>query len=97
MLLEEVGGGGKEAEGLWEERGGGVDFQECVCRSLVFPLMEKMQAHYVTEKESACQISPDSEQLEKMLRNLTSGRLPLSHSIECILASIFKTCEYLSN
>ena len=97
MLLEEVGGGGEGGGGVVRRARGGVDFQECVCRSLVFPLMEKMQAHYVTEKESACQISPDSEQLEKMLRNLTSGRLPLSHSIECILASIFKTCEYLSN
>ena len=40
-------------------REGGVDFQECVW-SLVSPLVKKMQGHFFTEEESACQISADS-------------------------------------
>ena len=53
--------------------GGGVDFQERVW-SLVSPLVEKeLQGHFFTEKESACQISVDSEQLGKSLRNSHIG------------------------
>ena len=48
---------------------GGVDFQERVW-SLVSPLVEKrMQGHFLIQKESAWQISVDSEQLEKSQRN----------------------------
>ena len=59
----------------WGEGGGGgggrrgvLDFQECVW-SLVSPLVEKKHGHFLTQKESACQISANSEQLEKSQRN----------------------------
>ena len=62
VFLEGEGGG--EAEG-----GGGVDFQERVS-SLVSPLVKKKtQGHFLTQKESACQISADSERLEKSNHN----------------------------
>ena len=36
----------------------------------VFPLVEnKTKGHFLTQKESACQISADSKQLEKSQRN----------------------------
>ena len=49
--------------------GGGVDFQEHVW-SLASPLAgKKGKRHFLTQKESACQISVDSEQFEKLQRN----------------------------
>ena len=59
----EVGGGGGSGREGVARRGEGVDFQERVW-SLVSPLVEKNGATF-TEKESACQISADSEQFEK--------------------------------
>ena len=57
-----VGGGGGGG------RRRGVDFQGHVW-SLASPLVEKTQGHFLTQKESACQISADSEQLEKSQQN----------------------------
>ena len=66
-------------EGDWGGRrwggggGGRVNFQECVW-SLASPLVEKKtQGHFLTQKESTCQISADSEQLGKSLRNSHLG------------------------
>ena len=54
-LLQDGGGGG----------GGGLSR---TCLKQCFPLWKKKQGHFFTEKESAWQISADSERLGKSLR-----------------------------
>ena len=60
-----IGGGWGGGGGLGRRRG--VDFQERVW-SLISPLVEK-KVHFLTQKESACQILADSKQLEKLQWN----------------------------
>ena len=66
----------------WTERGGRGGFHTIL--SIFFCLLEKKtQGHFLTQKESACQISVDSEQLEKLQQNRvgTYASLPWSPSI----------------
>ena len=58
------GGGGKQKGGL----GVGWTFKR-VFEALFPRLWKKTQGHFLTQRESACQISADSEQLEKSQRN----------------------------
>ena len=57
------GGGVREGRGGWTFK----NVFEAFC------LWKKMQGHFFTEKESACQISADSEQLGKSLWNSHIG------------------------
>ena len=76
-VLYAIGGGGGGGG-----RRGGVEFQECVW-SLVPRLWKKRKhSHFLTQKESACQISADSEQLEKSQRN-GYLRLPSTEPFNC--------------
>ena len=52
--------------------GGGWTFKN-VFEALFPRLWKKAQGHFFTEKESASQISADSQQLEKSLRNRHIG------------------------
>ena len=78
-------GGGDARRG----RGGGqVDFQERVW-SLVYLLVEKkLQGHFCTEKESACQISADSEQLGKLLQNSHIGLACMEPFNYCVYSNL---------
>ena len=58
-----IGGGGEGRRGGGGQKGGGGLSRACLKPR--FPACEKKtQGHFLTQKESACQISADSEQLE---------------------------------
>ena len=57
-------------DGQWER--GGVEFDTIL--SICFCILEKKpQGHFLTQKEQTCQISADSEQLGKSIRNSHLG------------------------
>ena len=75
-------GGGGGGEGLREGLGGERTFKNVF--GALFPRLQKKKGHFLTEKESACQISTDSEQLGNLPQNSHKGQLAWSPSIDSL-------------